>query len=187
MWGAPFTCPNRAARAGPRPSWPAPPLLRPDPSRGRGHPGRVVDRSLAVSLLRAIRRLVNAATESRPFGRTAAVLVWVLGRPSVLPLAVVLAALIVPMAVCTAYVRRRRVDTEVHSWNRKRVLLAAGFGLPIVTFVIGAFYAYAGPASSVWRGAIVGAAFGGLLGVAASVLSARRKRREEAAAAGDEG
>src|SRR5688500_14395530 len=57
----------------------------------------------------------------------AAVLVWVLGRPSVLPLAVVLAALIVPMAVCTAYVRRRRVDTEVHSWNRKRVLLAAGF------------------------------------------------------------
>jgi hypothetical protein len=117
----------------------------------------------------------------------AAVLVWVLGRPSVLPLAVVLAALIVPMAVCTAYVRRRRVDTEVHSWNRKRVLLAAGFGLPIVTFVIGAFYAYAGPASSVWRGAIVGAAFGGLLGVAASVLSARRKRREEATAAGDEG
>ena len=48
---------------------------------------------------------------------------WPLGRPSVLPLTVVLVLLVIPMALCTVYVRRRRVDTEVHAWTGKRVLL----------------------------------------------------------------
>ena len=37
----------------------------------------------------------------------AAVLVWPLGMPSVLPLTVMLVLLVVPMAMCMAYVHRR--------------------------------------------------------------------------------
>ena len=118
----------------------------------------------------------------------AAVLVWPLGKPSVLPLTVVLVLLVIPMAICTVYVRRRRVDTEVHAWTRKRVLWSILGSQPYVVFLIGALYAYGGPDSSVWRGALVGAVFGGAVGGVASIVGARRRRRQEAlaAAAGDE-
>src|SRR3712207_9477580 len=49
----------------------------------------------------------------------AAVLVWVLGRPAVLPLAVVLAVLYLPILLCTVYVRRRRGDTLPRSEERR--------------------------------------------------------------------
>jgi hypothetical protein len=118
----------------------------------------------------------------------AALLVWPLGKPSVLPLLVVLVALVVPMAICTIYVRRRRVDTEVHAWSRKRVVLHILGNLPYVVFVVGALYAYGGPDSSVWRGAVFGAVLGGIGGGIAAIAGTRRKRRQEALAAdaGDE-
>ena len=115
----------------------------------------------------------------------AAVLVWLLGRPSVVPLVVVLAALVVPMALCSAYVRGRRVVTEVHGWSRKRVLFSILGGLPYVVFVVGALLAYSESAA---RGAVFGAVIGGIGGVLATVVATRRRRRQEAlaAAAGDE-
>jgi hypothetical protein len=117
----------------------------------------------------------------------AAVLVWPLGRSSVLPLTVVLVLLIIPMAMCTIYVRRRRVDTEVHAWTGQRVVWAVLGSLPYVVFLIGALYVR-DPDSSTWLGAIVGAAFGGTAGIIATAAGIRRRRRQEAlaAAGGDE-
>ena len=90
----------------------------------------------------------------------AAVLVWPLGMPSVLPLTVVLVLLVIPMALCTVYVRRRRVDTEVRAWTGKRVWWSVLGSLPYVVFMIGALYAH-DPESSTWQGAIFGAVLGG--------------------------
>jgi hypothetical protein len=107
--------------------------------------------------------------------------------PSVLPLTVVLVVLIIPMAMCAIYVRHRRVDTEVHAWTGKRVLWSVLGSLPYVVFVIGALYVLQ-PDSSTWLGAIVGAVFGGTIGIVATVVRVRRRRRQEAlaAASGDE-
>ncbi len=115
----------------------------------------------------------------------AALLVWPLGRPSVLPLAVVLVALVIPMAMCAIYVRRRRVDTEVHAWTAKRVVWGVLGSLPYVVFVIGSLYALQ-PDSSTWLGAIFGAVLGGAIGIVAAVLGVRRRRRQEALAAAGE-
>ena len=117
----------------------------------------------------------------------AAVLVWPLGLPSVLPLAVVLVLMIVPMALCTAYVRGRRVDTEAGRWTAKRVWWGVLGALPYVVFVIGALYVH-NPESSTWLGAIVGSIVGAAIGIVATVAGIRRRRRQEALAAarGDE-
>jgi hypothetical protein len=117
----------------------------------------------------------------------AAVLVWPLGTPSVLPLTVVLVLLAVPMALCTVYVRRRRVDTEVQAWTGKRILWSVLGSLPYVVFLIGSLYAH-DPESSSWLGAIVGAVLGGSVAAAATAAGIRRRRRQEAlaAASGDE-
>ena len=118
----------------------------------------------------------------------AAIMVWPLGRASVIPLAVVLVVMIVPMMICSVYVQRSRVTTDVRPWTRKRILLQAVSGLPYLIFFYGALYAYAGPDSSTLRGAIIGGAFGAVIGIVATVIGTRRKRRQEAAAAaaGDE-
>lgn len=118
----------------------------------------------------------------------AAIMVWPLGRAAVLPLTVVLAALILPMIVCTVYVQRRRVVTDMRAWTPKRILLQAAAGLPYVIFFYGALYSYSDPGSSTLRGAIVGGVFGAALGVVATIAGTRRKRGQEAraAAAGDE-
>src|SRR3954451_3682662 len=92
----------------------------------------------------------------------AAILVWPLGRPAVLPLAVVLAALVVPMIFSTLYVRSRRVDTTPRSWQPKRILLTALAAVPLVAFLIGALYAY-DPGGDSWRGALVGGVLGAVL------------------------
>jgi hypothetical protein len=118
----------------------------------------------------------------------AAILVWAVGRDSVVPLTVVLAALLVPMTICTAYVRRSRVVTDVRRWTAKRVLLQIIGGVPYVVFFFGALYAYQGPDSSTLRGAIWGAGVGAVGGIVATVVGTRRGRRQEArdAAAGDQ-
>ena len=115
----------------------------------------------------------------------AAVLVWTLGRPAVLPLAVVLAATYLPMLICTAYMRGHRVDPTVRSWTGKSLLLGALFMVPYTAFVVGCFAAYADGGTHVTRGAIVGAAIGGAIVGAALSLAARRRRRREAADVAD--
>jgi hypothetical protein len=118
----------------------------------------------------------------------AAIMVWPLGRASVLPLTVVLAALILPMIVCTVYVQRSRVVTDVRAWTAKRIFLQVVAGLPYVIFFYGVLYSYGGPESSTLRGAIVGSVIGAAGGIVATIVGTRRKRRQEAraAAAGDE-
>jgi hypothetical protein len=111
----------------------------------------------------------------------AAVLVWVLGRPAVLPLAVVLAVMYLPMLLCTAYVRRRRVDTLPRTWSPKKLLVSVLGGLPYVLFVIGVAVAWAPP--SLARSMAVGSVVGGVLGAGTLVLAGRRGARREAAAA----
>jgi Flp pilus assembly protein TadB len=117
----------------------------------------------------------------------AAVLVWPLGMPSVLPLTVVLVLLVIPMGLCSVYVRGRRVDTDARAWTVKRVCWSVLGSLPYVVFMIGVLYAR-DPESSTWQGAIVGAVFGAAIGAVATVLAIRRRRRQEALAAarGDE-
>jgi hypothetical protein len=122
----------------------------------------------------------------------AAIMVWPLGRPAVLPLAVVLVALLLPMSLCAVYVRRRHVHTRpplvldrataTRHWSRKRLLLCILGGLPFVLFLIGALYVW-NPDSPDWQGAAIGGAIG-VAGAAASALTAGRRR--EAAVVGDE-
>ncbi|GAA0800305.1 hypothetical protein [Spirilliplanes yamanashiensis] len=113
----------------------------------------------------------------------AAVLVWTLGRPAVLPLAVVLAVLYVPIVLCQVYVSRRRVETVPKRWTLKRVALTAATVVPYVAFILGCSAAYA-PASfarGMGQGAIAGIA---LAVVMFAVQTRRRNRRDAAAAAG---
>jgi hypothetical protein len=113
---------------------------------------------------------------------TAAVAVWVAGKPAVLPLLAILAALLIPMAFCTVYLHGRRVDTTPRTWSAKRITLSFLGGLPFVVFLIGVCYHAFGPESSTWRGAIVGAVIGGAAGLAGTIQQARKRRRDEAAA-----
>lgn len=112
---------------------------------------------------------------------TAAIMVWPLGKPAVLPLSVVLTALVVSMAFATLYVRRRRVDPSVRSWRAKRLLLTVLSSAPLVVFVVGALYAY-DPAGDAWRGAAVGGVLGSIASAIASTIESRRRRRREALA-----
>jgi hypothetical protein len=111
----------------------------------------------------------------------AAVLVWVLGRPSVLPLGVVLVAMYVPTVLCLLYMRRRRVETAVQRWTAKRIVLGALGGLPYVAYLLGAMNAYGGTDRSVLSGAAVGAVVGGVLAAGFLAYSSSRRRRREAA------
>jgi predicted branched-subunit amino acid permease len=111
----------------------------------------------------------------------AAILVWPLGKPSVLPLAVVLGAMLIPMMLCTAYVRSRRVDTTPRSWSAKRVLLTIIAPAPMVVFLIGAIYAYE-PDGATWKGATVGAVIGAVAGIVGTAVEKRRRDRREAMA-----
>ncbi|WP_433296648.1 hypothetical protein ACQP2F_38920 [Actinoplanes sp. CA-030573] len=111
----------------------------------------------------------------------AAIMVWPLGRPAVVPLAVVLAVLLGPMVLCTVYVQRRRVDTTPRSWHAKRVLLTVLGTAPFVVFLIGALYAYE-PEGDAWKGAMVGGVLGGVGGAVAKTVEGRRRRRREALA-----
>jgi hypothetical protein len=116
----------------------------------------------------------------------AALLVWVYGRPVVVPLAVVLVVLIVPMAMCTAYVRHRRVDTDVRRWTRKRIVLSTAFTVPMLLFVFGSLWAYGKTGTSTWWGAVGGMVFGaGISAIAPFVRSRRRPRATPAAQDGD--
>jgi hypothetical protein len=113
----------------------------------------------------------------------AAILVWVGGRPTVVPLLVILAVLVLPMGLCTLYVRSRRVDTTPRTWSAKRLLLAALGSLPFVVFMIGADYQlrHTGLPSL-----ILGAAVGLMLGIGITAVKVRRRRRLEAVAIADE-
>ncbi|MCO8270906.1 hypothetical protein M1L60_09910 [Actinoplanes sp. TRM 88003] len=115
----------------------------------------------------------------------AAIMVWPLGRPSVIPLAVVLVAMFVPMLVCMWYVRSRRVETTPRVMDTRRVVWGLIGGLPYAVFLVGALRAY-GPDDSTWIGAAVGGVVGGLGGLVAQFVQSRRRRRQEALAAADE-
>ncbi|WP_164842651.1 hypothetical protein [Actinoplanes solisilvae] len=115
----------------------------------------------------------------------AAIMVWPLGRSSVLPLAVILVAMIIPIWICGTYVRRRRVDTLPRVWSAKRVVLGVLSGIPYAVFLVGALYAY-DPAGATWKGAAGGGVAGGVIGLVVQVAQSRRRRRREAAAAEDE-
>ncbi|GIE27158.1 hypothetical protein Ait01nite_002030 [Actinoplanes italicus] len=109
----------------------------------------------------------------------AAVLVWVLGEPAVLPLSVMMAVLAVPMVLTTFYLHHRQVDTDPRSWTRKRIVLAVLGTAPWVLFFVGAAYHAAGPSSTVWQSTAVGGVLGGVAGVIASAIRARRRRMLE--------
>jgi heme/copper-type cytochrome/quinol oxidase subunit 2 len=110
----------------------------------------------------------------------AAILVWWLGRPAVLPLSVMLVALLIPAIMCVAYVRRRQVDTALRAWTRKRVVLTVLSTVPLVGFILGAIYAYSRTHPSIWVHALGGAVLGLLVSGAATV-GRRRRRTDESA------
>ena len=112
----------------------------------------------------------------------AAIMVWPLGRPAVLPLAVVLVVLYIPMVLCTLYVRRRRVETAPRNWSAKRLFLFVAGTLPFAVFLVGALFAY-DPAGDTWKGAAVGGVFGAAIGLLMKGVERRRRDRREALAA----
>ena len=109
----------------------------------------------------------------------AAILVWWLGRPAVLPLSVMLVALLIPAIMCVAYVRRRQVDTELQAWTRKRVVLTVLSLVPLSGFIVGAMYAYSSAHPSIWVHALGGAVFGLVVSVAAAAGRRRRRPRTD--------
>ncbi|WP_229069273.1 hypothetical protein [Actinoplanes sp. DH11] len=116
---------------------------------------------------------------------TAAVLVWPLGRAAVLPLAVVLVALLLPLAFGAVYVQHRRVDTVPLVWTRKRLLVGALMGLPYVVFVIGAYQQLSGEPDA-WVAPTIGALVGGAFGAVMQARQARKRRLRDAEVVGDE-
>src|SRR4051812_1841514 len=80
----------------------------------------------------------------------AAILVLALGRSAVVPTLVLLVVLLLPQVLCTAYVRRRRVDTTPRSWTGKRILISTLGGLPYVIYMIAALRAW-DPDNDSWR------------------------------------
>lgn len=114
----------------------------------------------------------------------AAIAVWIFGRPVVVPLLIVLAAMILPMWFGNVYVRGKRVDTTPRSWSAKRIVLGVLGGLPIVLFAIGALYRN-DPDSFVWVNSLIGAGIGGALGVAVLARRTRQRRRAEASGLAD--
>lgn len=116
---------------------------------------------------------------------SAVVLVWVLGLPAVLPTAVLLAGLYLPMMMCTLYVRRRRVDTTVHRWTAKRMILNLLGGLPFPLFLLGCLRAWPTDRDAM-PGALIGAALGGLIAGGGAAYVARRRRRAAATAGHDD-
>ncbi|MEV6298816.1 hypothetical protein AB0M02_05345 [Actinoplanes sp. NPDC051861] len=116
----------------------------------------------------------------------AAVLVWALGKPAVVPLAVVLAAFLIPLGFAAVYVQFRRVDTMPREWSRKRLLVGALMGLPYALFVIGASYHLGGPESGSWKSTTVGALIGLAGGAVVQHFQTRKRRRLDAALVGDE-
>jgi hypothetical protein len=111
----------------------------------------------------------------------AAIMVWPLGKPSVLPLAVVLALQWLALMVGTLYVMRRKVDTTPRRWTRKRLVVTLLAAAPFVVFLVGALHAY-DPEGETWIGASVGGVIGAALGVGATILKIRRRDRAEALA-----
>ncbi|HLL67794.1 MAG TPA: hypothetical protein VK453_19075 [Micromonosporaceae bacterium] len=116
----------------------------------------------------------------------AAVLVWTLGRPAVLPLAVVLATMYLPMMLCYGYVQRRRVDTTVRQWTAKRVILMLLGGPPYVLFVFGCMYAVLPAESSFLRGARIGAVMGTIAVIVSAAYTTYRNRHRAPVIEGDD-
>ena len=116
----------------------------------------------------------------------AAALVWTVGEPVAIPLIVVLAAMLIPLAFTAIYVQSRRVDTTPRVWTAKRVLVSTLMGMPYTVFGIGALYHLDGSGSTVWRSATIGALIGLVAGAAGQIVQMRRRRRLDAAIVPDE-
>lgn len=119
-----------------------------------------------------------------PWAATA--LVWILGKPAVLPLAVMMALVYLPIAGCLAYLHRRRVETAVRRWTPKRIALGLMGGAPYVLFMLSAVYAVTGWRSSIARGIAVGALIGVVAAIIGLIADTRRRRHREAAVVGDD-
>jgi len=128
---------------------------------------------------------VSNSLQSMALPWAAAILIWPLGRPAIVPLGALLVLLVLANWLTTVYVSRRRVETVPRHWSPKRILFSTLTGLPIVVFGIGALRAWQ-PDSSAWQGGIVGATVGGAVGLVWSALQVRNRRRREAAIVGDE-
>ena len=116
----------------------------------------------------------------------AAIMVWPLGRSSVVPLAVILVLMYAPMLVCMAYMRRRRVDTTPRSMRPKTMVAGLLGGLPYVVFLVGAVAAYQALDDSVATGAAIGGVVGAAMGGVVMWLRSRKRRAVETAPLGDE-
>ncbi len=128
---------------------------------------------------------VSHSLQSIALPWAAAILIWPLGRPAIVPLGVLLTLLVLANWLTTGYVSRRRVETVPRHWSAKRILFSTLTGLPFVVFCIGVLRAWQ-PDSSMWQGGIVGATLGGTIGLIWSALQVRKRRRREAAIVGDE-
>jgi hypothetical protein len=118
----------------------------------------------------------------------AAALVLILGRPAVLPLALVVGLDYISMFLATTYVRRHRVDPAVKRWTAARILYVVLTRVPYGIFVVGCFLAFREPGEPIGPttiGAIIGAVIGTVAGVVGLARDTRNRRRREAAEALD--
>ncbi|WP_305789749.1 hypothetical protein [Symbioplanes lichenis] len=123
----------------------------------------------------------SASLQSFLLPWAAAVMVWPLGEPSVLPLAVMLGVSWFTQLLATVYVRRRRVDTTPRSWSSRRIALIVITILPLLIFIAGARYVRESD-NAAWLGVAVGGLAGALIAVVVLIIKGRLRDREEARA-----
>ena len=111
----------------------------------------------------------------------ATVLVWTLGRPAVLPLAVVMALMYIPTLMAAQYVQAHRVETAVVAWTVKRVALSVLSGVPNLAFLAGCLWSY-DHSWSTTRSTLLGALIGAVWSAMIVVSRVRSVRAREAAA-----
>jgi DNA-binding XRE family transcriptional regulator len=97
---------------------------------------------------------VSHSLQSIALPWAAAILIWPLGRPAIVPLGVLLTLLVLANWLTTGYVSRRRVETVPRHWSAKRILFSTLTGLPFVVFCIGVLdlVGAAGPQAAPPRG-----------------------------------
>lgn len=116
---------------------------------------------------------------------TAVALVWTVGEPVARPLAILLAVLLVPIALCSVWVQAKRVDTTPREWSRKRLIVSTLLGAPYLAYGVGYLYQVY-PESDAWRSALIGALIGLAAGAVGQAVHTRRLRSRDAVLVGDE-
>ncbi len=117
---------------------------------------------------------------------TLAALIWFADRNAAILLAIVAGAFYLTMIPATVHVSRKRVETRLVRWTRKRIVLTLLTFPAGPVFVLGCVYAFGNPDAFDLTAALIGGLIGAGVGAAILTARTRARRRQLAAEAGAE-